>query len=345
MKGIIAVAVSGGIDSLVAAYILKKEGRQITGLHFKTGYETKSAKESIDIIAKQLDISIITIDCAKEFKSKVVDYFTKTYLAGKTPNPCMVCNQLIKFGTILSCAREIGASSLATGHYARIIKDNNGSLHLLKSVDKIKDQSYFLARLTQEQLSAAMFPLGNFTKTEVKNMAKRAGLQAVVNNESQDICFIKGKTYGNFLTAQTGYKAKTGDIVNGSGNVIGKHNGLHLFTIGQRRGINCPAPKPYYVVGIDPEHNRLTVGSSLDLLSTGLKAININWIIQPPDSAISVDTRIRGRHVPVPSKLYPTGRETAEIIFEKPQSAVTPGQGAVFYKGNEVLGSGWIEKL
>ena len=345
MKRIIAVALSGGIDSLVAAYILKKEGRQITGIHFQTGYETKSAKESIDIIAKQLDISILTIDCAKEFKLKVVDYFTKTYLAGKTPNPCIVCNQLIKFGTILSCAREIGASSLATGHYARIIKDNNGSLHLLKSVDKIKDQSYFLARLTQEQLSAAMFPLGNFTKTEVKSMAKKAGLQPVVNNESQDICFIKGKTYGDFLTAQTGYKAKTGDIVNRSGNVLGKHNGLHLFTIGQRRGINCPAPKPYYVVGIDLEHNKLTVGSSLDLLSAGLKAININWIIQPPDSAISVNTRIRGRHVPVPSKLYPTGCETAKIIFEKPQSSVTPGQGAVFYKGNEVLGSGWIEKL
>jgi len=341
----IAVAVSGGVDSLMAAYILKNEGRQITGIHFRTGYDTKSTEKSIESIAKQLDIPIITIDCAKEFKTKVVDYFTETYLSGRTPNPCMVCNQLIKFGTILSCAREIGASELATGHYARIIKDNNGSLHLLKSVDIIKDQSYFLARLTREQLSAAIFPLGNFTKTEVKNMAKKAGLQPVANNESQDICFIKGKTYGDFLAAQTGYKPQSGDIVNKSGDIIGKHNGLHLFTIGQRRGINCPAPKPYYVVGIDPEYNRLTVGSSFDLLSTGLKAININWIIQPPDSAISVDTRIRGRHIPVPSKLYPIGRKTAEIIFKKQQSAVTPGQGAVFYRGNEVLGSGWIEKL
>ena len=344
MKRIIAVALSGGIDSLVAAYILKNKGHQITGIHFLTGYETKSAEESIDKIAKQLDIPITTIDCTKEFKSKVVDYFIKTYLAGKTPNPCIVCNQLIKFGTILSCARKIGASALATGHYARIIKDNE-RVHLLKSVDTIKDQSYFLARLTQEQLSAAIFPLGDFTKTEIKNMAKKAGLQPVVKNESQDICFIKKKTYGEFLTAQTGYKPKRGDIMNRSGNLLGKHNGLHLFTIGQRRGINCPAPSPYYVVGIDPEHNRLTVGSSLDLLSAGLKTININWITKPPDSAISVDTRIRGRHVPVPSRLYPIGQETAEIIFEKPQSAVTPGQGAVFYIGNEVLGSGWIEKL
>lgn len=345
MKKLTAVSLSGGVDSLVAAYLLKNEGHYLIGLHFTTGYGTDQTTININKIAKQLDIPIKIIDCAAEFKSKVVDYFTKTYLSGKTPNPCMVCNRLIKFGLILSCARKMGASMLATGHYARITEDTQGRFHLIKGVDKIKDQSYFLARLTQEQLSAAMFPLGKFTKSEIKNIAKKQGLKAITQNESQDICFIKGKTYGQFLTARSGYKPTPGLIEDVSGNTIGEHNGLHFFTIGQRRGINCPASEPYYVVEIDPGQNRLIVGFKEELLSPGLKTVKINWIIHPPDNKISVSTRIRGRQDPEPSKLYPIDNETALIRFEKPQSAVTPGQGAVFYKGSEVLGGGWIEKF
>ncbi|MCD6273895.1 MAG: tRNA 2-thiouridine(34) synthase MnmA [Deltaproteobacteria bacterium] len=343
MKKLTAVSLSGGVDSLVAAYLLKNEGHDLIGLHFTTGYGTDQTTININRIAKQLYIPIKIIDCAAEFKSKVVDYFTKTYLSGKTPNPCMVCNRLIKFGLILSCARKMGASILATGHYARTSKDPQGRFHLIKGVDKIKDQSYFLARLTQEQLSAAIFPLGKFTKSEVKDIAKKQGLKAITQNESQDICFIKGKTYGQFLTAQSGYEPTPGLIEDVSGNTIGEHNGLHFFTIGQRRGINCPASEPYYVVGIDPGQNRLIVGFKEELLSPGLKAVKINWIIHPPDNKISVSTRIRGRQDPEPSKLYPIDNETALIRFEKPQSAVTPGQGAVFYKGSKVLGSGWID--
>ena len=345
MKKLTAVSLSGGVDSLVAAYLLKNEGHELIGLHFTTGFGTDQTRLNINRIAKQLDIPIKVIDCAAEFKSEVVDYFTKTYLSGKTPNPCIVCNRLIKFGLILSYARKTGASMLATGHYARITEDLQGRLHLMKGVDKIKDQSYFLARLTQEQLSAAMFPLGKFTKSEVKNMAKKQGLKAITQNESQDICFIKEKTYGKFLTAQAGYEPMPGLIEDVSGNTIGEHNGLHLFTIGQRRGINCPAAEPYYVVGIDPGHNRLIVGFKEELLSPGLKAVKINWIIHPPDNKILVGTRIRGRHDPAPSELYPIDDETAIIRFEKPQSSVTPGQSAVFYNGSEVLGSGWIEKI
>ncbi len=343
MTKLTAVSLSGGVDSLVAAYLLKNEGHDLIGLHFTTGYGTDQTTININRIAKQLDIPIKIIDCAAKFKSKVVDYFTKTYLSGKTPNPCIVCNRLIKFGLILSCARKLGASILATGHYARTSKDPQGRFHLVKGVDKIKDQSYFLARLTQEQLSAAMFPLGKFTKSEVNNIAKKQDLKAITQNESQDICFIKEKTYGQFLTAQSGYEPTPGLIEDVSGNTIGEHNGLHFFTIGQRRGINCPASEPYYVVGIDPGQNRLIVGFKEELLSPGLKAVKINWIIHPPDNKISVSTRIRGRQDPEPSKLYPINNETAIIRFEKPQSAVTPGQGAVFYKGSEVLGSGWID--
>lgn len=344
MKKTTVVALSGGIDSLVAAYLLQNKGHRITGIHFRTGFENNQTADSLDSIARQLGISIQIIDCTADFKSKVVNYFIATYLSGQTPNPCMVCNQLIKFGTILSAARALGASALATGHYARIKKDEKGRYHLLQGIDKIKDQSYFLARLNQEQLSAAIFPLGEFTKSEVKDIAQKVGLEPVIKNESQDICFIQDKNYGEFLATQTDYIPKPGDIVDLAGNLIGKHHGLHFFTIGQRRGINCPAPKPYYVIGIDPEQNRLIIGSKNDLLATGLKAIRINWIISPPDSVISVDTRIRGRHAPVPSTIFPINRETAEIIFEKPQAAVTPGQGAVFYQGQEALGSGWIAK-
>jgi tRNA-specific 2-thiouridylase len=343
LKRLTAVSLSGGVDSLVAAYLLKNEGHDLIGLHFTTGYESDRTTIDINRIAKQLDIPIKIIDCAAEFKSKVVDYFTTAYMSGKTPNPCIVCNRLIKFGSILSCARKMGASMLATGHYARTSEDPQGRFHLLKSVDKIKDQSYFLARLTQEQLSAAIFPLGKFTKSEVENIAKKQGLKAITQNESQDICFIQGKTYGQFLTDQSGYEPTPGLIEDVSGNTIGEHKGLHFFTIGQRRGINCPASKPYYVVRIDPGRNRLIVGFKEELLSPGLKAVKINWIIHPPDNKISVNTRIRGRRDPEPSKLYPIDNETALIRFEKPQSAVTPGQGAVFYKGNEVLGSGWID--
>ena len=344
MKQITAVAVSGGIDSLMSAYLLKKEGHRIIGLHFTTGYGSDRAALNINGIAQQLDIPLKIIDCASEFKSNVVDYFTKTYLSGKTPNPCMVCNQLIKFGLILLYARRAGASRLATGHYARISEDSQGRFHLMKGVDTVKDQSYFLARLTQEQLSAAIFPLGRFTKQEVKKMARANGLKAITKSESQDICFIGEKSYKDFLTSQAGYKSLPGPIEDISGNTLGEHKGLHLFTIGQRRGINCPASKPYYVIEIDPKNNRLIVAYRESLFSSGLKATNINWILPPPEHEISVETRIRGSHDPAPSRLYPIDAGAAIIKFEQPQSAVTPGQGAVFYNGTEVIGSGWIEK-
>jgi tRNA-specific 2-thiouridylase len=366
MKQITAIALSGGIDSLVAAYLLKQQGHPVTGIHFTTGFENKAyrrynsrlSKDSYEAgfssnqdshslkianIANQLGITVKTIDISTDFKLKVVDYFMQTYLSGKTPNPCLVCNPSIKFGTLLTCARKLGASRLATGHYARISADSMSRFHLLRGVDRKKDQSYFLAFMTQKQLARACFPLGKMTKTDVIKMAKEKGLRPEIKKESQDICFIKDNRYGDFLSQQKDFKAKPGEILDTKGNILGRHNGLHLFTIGQRRGINCPASKPYYVVQIDINKNRLIVGLKKDLLSSSCRVSKINWIIEKPSSPLNIDTSVRYRHRAVSSRLIPDGRTSAEIVFKTPQSAVTPGQGAVFYKDDEVIGGGWID--
>ncbi|MFH1975046.1 MAG: tRNA 2-thiouridine(34) synthase MnmA [Pseudomonadota bacterium] len=364
MKKKIAIAISGGIDSLMSAYLLKEKGHEVFGIHFITGYESlpdassitsqisseKSISEisghairKISKIARQLDINIEVLDCSKEFKAKVIDYFSQTYLAGKTPNPCLVCNPSIKFGTVLGFARKMGASSLATGHYAGNIIDNTGMYHLIKGIDTEKDQSYFLAFLSQEQLSRAIFPLSELTKKEVLKLAEKKGLNPLTNKESQDICFVKDRSYIEFLKRETGFKSKPGVIVNRNGERIGGHKGIHNFTIGQRRGINCPAAEPYYILGIDAEKNTVVAGSKEELLTSECHVININWVAEKYLSPVKVHTRIRYRSKEVSSTLFPEADNTATIRFDTPQSAVTPGQGAVFYLENEILGGGFID--
>ena len=366
MKPLTAIALSGGIDSLVAAYLLKKQGHDVIGIHFITGYETQThdsnknrrfsnsdastfstAKEDashiISHLANQLEIEVKLLDLSIEFKKKVVDYFTRTYQTGQTPNPCMVCNPTIKFGAVFDFARKLGASTLATGHHAGISRDSEGRFHLSKSVDPKKEQSYFLALMSQKQLSCTSFPLGSMKKSEVIKLAHENGLEPVKKKESQDVCFIRNKNYGEFLSLQQGFKPKPGRIVDINGNMLGHHSGLHLFTIGQRRGINCPSSEPYYVVSMDPGQNRLTVGRKKDLLSFECRVKNINWINQQPNSPIKVHTRVRYRHKAAVSQLFPINEKTAWVRFEKPQSAITPGQCAVFYQKDEVLGGGWID--
>ncbi|MDM8522594.1 tRNA 2-thiouridine(34) synthase MnmA [Desulfococcaceae bacterium HSG8] len=336
-----AIALSGGIDSLVSAYLLKEQGRKVIGVHFITGYESDSA-HLIENIGHALGISVELIDCSAEFQSEVVDYFIRTYLNGQTPNPCLVCNPSVKFGTVLSAAREQGASCLATGHYARIIKDTSGRFHLHRGTDLKKDQSYFLAFLSQDQLAQACFPIGNMTKDQVRKLAGEKKLYPAIKEESQDVCFIKGTTYGEFLTLH-GAEPKPGSVVDVRGNVLGKHNGLHLFTVGQRRGINCPASEPYYVVRIDSAKNRLVVGFKKDMLSSECRVTGINWICKEPEFPVhNVLTRLRYRHSGALSTVYPAGRHTVVVRFEAPQTAITPGQGAVFYREDEVLGGGII---
>ncbi len=370
MTQLTAIAISGGVDSLTAAYLLKKQGHKLIGIHFITGYETRPAYhtniensansetnsyattasstkdyicQNVSKLAEQLGICIEIIDCSTEFKKNVVDNFIQTYKAGKTPNPCMVCNRSIKFGHVLDVARKMGATHIATGHYARVIKDRKNRYHLLKGIDPQKDQSYFLALLKQKQLAGACFPLGNLTKSEVLKISKEKKLQPIANRESQDICFIKDNNYGYFLEQQQGFKPKPGLIKDLNGNLLGKHKGLHLYTIGQRKGINCPASEPYYVVTIDIKRNILIVGSKKDLLLKECKIIKINWINQEPISLIKVYVRIRYRHKAIEAGLLPIGKQAAIVKFKNPQLSITPGQGAVFYIGDEVIGGGWIE--
>jgi len=346
MKPLTAIAISGGVDSLTAAFLLKQEGQRIIGIHFLTGYETSipaggTIDRQIQDISDQLAIPIEIVDCAAAFKTEVVDYFIKSYRAGLTPNPCLVCNPSIKFGAVLTWARRLGATRLATGHYARVRKDSLDGFHLHKGIDVEKDQSYFLARLTRDQLAQAVFPLGQMTKTDTKNLARTNGLKPITHTESQDVCFIHGHTYGEFLE-QHGTASRPGPIVNLQGKVLGQHKGLHHFTIGQRRGINCPAAKPYYVLKIEPEQNRLTVGNHDDLGTDRCRVEAINWIQAPPTESLHIHTRVRYRHRAASSKLVPLGPHAADIFFDVPQKALTPGQGAVFYDEDEVLGGGWI---
>lgn len=355
MKPLTAIAVSGGIDSLMAAHLLKEKGHNVVGVHFVTGYENPlpdngqsahiAESHKIFPIAKQLGIDIKVLDCRIEFKKNVVDYFIQTYRSGQTPNPCMVCNPLIKFGTVFNFARKLGASTLATGHYARIKGDRHGNFHLFKGIDPKKDQSYFLARLTQQHLAGARFPLGHMKKSDVIRLAEMKGFKPVKKTESQDVCFIKGKNYGNFLARHEGFEPKPGLIKDVDGNILGKHKGLHLFTIGQRRGINCPASEPYYVTQMDTRQNVLTVGFKKDLFAPRCNVENINWIQEPPNRPVAVHTRVRYRHTAAASMLIPVNDKTAIVRFEKPQEAITPGQCAVFYKGDEVLGGGWIAPI
>ena len=351
MKSTIAVAMSGGIDSLMAAYLLKKQGYPVFGIHFLTGYESgwrqmppnrQAAGNRIGPVAEQIGIELRLIDIAKDFQAEVVDYFTHAYRNGRTPNPCLRCNPRIKFGTVLAHARSLGADCLATGHYARVRTDAAGMHHLHRGIDSTKDQSYFLGFMTQKQLAHARFPLGGLTKQAVRRLAEEKGLKPANERESQDICFIRRGSYGEFMAAQAGFHARPGIIEDIHGNRLGEHPGLHLFTVGQRRGINCPAAEPYYVVRLDGCANRLIVGGADSLKRAGCRVRDVNWITGTPEAPFSAQVRLRYRHQPVAATVAPLADGGAYIRFEDPQKAVTPGQGAVFYRGDEVLGGGWI---
>ncbi|BBO81362.1 tRNA-specific 2-thiouridylase MnmA [Desulfosarcina ovata subsp. sediminis] len=340
----IAIAVSGGVDSLVCAHLLKQQRCDLLGFHFLTGYEKPEDWMARRIVAlfASLGIPVAIVDLGAAFKKQVVDYFSDAYANGLTPNPCLVCNPLIKFGVLFEEAEKRGASRLATGHYAQVTSDPNGVYRLYKGVDPAKDQSYFLARLNQAQLARAVFPLGTWTKAEVMALADQKGLQPVTCRESQDVCFIQDGDYAQFLTTQAGIRPQPGDIVDTAGRRVGRHNGLHRYTIGQRRGIDCPASQAYYVVRIDIRQNRLVVGFKDELTTDRCRVRDMNWIHDTPSAPLAVQTRIRYRHRAVPAAVTPVGRDKAWVRFDVPQAAVTPGQGAVFYRGDEVIGGGWI---
>lgn len=345
MKPVVAIAMSGGIDSLVSAYLLKTKGIPVFGIHFTTGFEPRDAIDPSAIasaLSSQVDIPVHVVDLSGVFRTAVVDYFIRSYREGITPNPCLFCNPIVKFDALYSAAHKLGADFLATGHYARIMGDENNGFHLLKGTDQTKDQSYFLAFLSREQLSRARFPLGAMRKSEVKALAKKKGLVPASSEESQDVCFIRENSYADFLCNYGGIESRPGPVVTVEGETIGRHHGLHRFTVGQRRGINCPSSEPYYVVRLMPKTNTLFVGRKHDLISKSCIVENPHWIGPEPRMPLSVAVRLRYRHTAVPATVSPAGRGALTVSFSEPQTAPTPGQGAVFYNEDEVLGGGII---
>jgi tRNA-uridine 2-sulfurtransferase len=342
----IAVAVSGGVDSLMAAHLLRQETSELFAVHFLTGFEPPraQARHPIHAIGEQLGIAVHVLDVKAEFRTRVVDYFTAAYRSGETPNPCAICNPSIKFGAVLRFAEGLGARGLATGHYAVVRQDPAGRYRLHKGADPRKDQSYFLARLTQDQLARARFPLGALSKDRVRALAAQNGLRPVETTESQDVCFVKSGAYADLVQAAGGAPLEPGPIETVEGRVVGRHTGLARFTIGQRRGLNCPAAAPYYVVRLDPKRNRVVVGAREDLLTRCCRIDHINWISPPPAGPIRVHTRVRYRTPEAPGTLTPLDPVTARVEFDALQSAVTPGQAAVFYEGDAVLGGGFIAR-
>ncbi len=343
---VIAVALSGGIDSLVSGYLLKHKYKNVFGIHFRTGYE----KEPVDssMLEHQLGFPVTCIDLSKLFEEKVISYFIRTYLEGKTPNPCIICNKEIKFGELMKKAHQMGADFFATGHYATVINPFSfpekkiSHSYLEKAADPKKDQSYFLSMLSGSQLEKIIFPLAGMKKDEVKAFAKTKGIRALQPSESQDICFIQDKTLSKFILEKQNIKSEQGNIVDSDGKIVGRHNGLHQFTIGQRKGINSPAAEAYYVKGIDIKNNILEVCFKKYLSTKKFKVEKINWNADKQEIIPDIMTKIRYSHKGALSTLKMKG-PVGEVEFHEPQNAVTPGQTAVFYYDTRVLGAGIIQ--
>jgi len=354
----ILVAMSGGVDSSLAAALLKKEGYDVIGMTFRMWPKEECGTsfgraccslESITrarAVAGDLGIPYYVVDFSKEFKDKVIDYFCSAYLKGLTPNPCIICNEKIKFGALLEKARSLGAAYVVTGHYAKIGFDKKSDRFLLKEgKDKSKDQSYFLFSLSQKQLGSAVFPLGDMTKDKARALAKRLKLRTYDTASSQDICFVRDLNYAEYIKKKTGVEIKKGEIVDGKGNVLGSHKGIPFYTIGQRRGLGIAYKEPLYVTGIDIGRNRIMVGTKKDVLKKSLTAENLNWIsIKELKKPIKVTARIRYNHKKAKATVTKTGENSVRVEFDEPQEAPTPGQAVVFYDKDTVVGGGWIKE-
>jgi tRNA-specific 2-thiouridylase len=340
-KGKVAVALSGGVDSSAAALLLKEAAYEVIGIHMRLWDSPHSDCQAhrAEDICRILDIPYHQVDLQKEFESWVVDYFCREYQRGRTPNPCVACNQHIKFGFFLDKALSLGADYLATGHYARVEHSRDG-YRLLKAADARKDQSYFLYTLTQERLGHILFPLAGHSRDEVKQMAKQARLPTATRS-SQDICFISQKNYATFLSQR--FSSTPGDIVDTRARKLGQHQGIAFYTIGQRHGLGLASAKPLYVIRIEPGSNRIVLGHEKELYSQKLVAQNLNWISgRAPREPITAKARIRYKSKEAEADLF-FRNDYVDVHFTRPQKAVTPGQAIVFYNMDEVLGGGIID--
>lgn len=342
------VAMSGGVDSSVAAALLVEQGHEVLGVTLKllpradSGFGCCGSPVDIDDarrVAEKLGIPHYTIDMAETFENAVIKPFVDAYRSGRTPNPCVECNRGLKFGRLLSLCETFGARNLATGHYARVKQDR-----LLRPKDLEKDQTYFLYSLTAEQLLRTRFPLGELTKNEVRAKAKALGFAVAEKPESQEICFVPRRDYRGFINSREGERiSRPGPIRNSSGELLGSHQGLSSYTIGQRKRLGLNSSEALYVLRMEPETDTLVVGSDSETYQGGLKAVNVSWTGLEPLGPIDALVRIRHRHAPAPARLTPLSGGELRIDFNVSQRAVTPGQSAVFYRDDEVLGGGTIQ--
>ena len=342
----IAVAMSGGVDSSVAALLLKKTGHDVFGLTMLVTPSDVVAVAARDA-AQVLGIPHYTVDFRDIFNKQIISQFCRQYSLGKTPNPCVNCNKIIKFGVLQEKAMELGAEAMATGHYAQIEKQPaNGRFVIRKGIDRTRDQSYFLYELTQNQLASAIFPLGGLTKQNVRKIASEMGLPAVKRKESREICFIPDNDYPGFLRAQLTAEIPTGKIMDKQGNMLGTHNGIIDFTIGQRKGLRIASSNPLFVVSIDSQSNTVIVGEKQDVYASEFIVNDLNWIaferlLEP----LTVKARIRYLHHEAEAVISPVDNEKVSVKFTGPQMAITPGQAAVFYEDDMVVGGGTIERV
>ena len=364
----LAVAMSGGVDSSTAAALLAEE-QPVVGLTMQLWNQRRlpavapadevrsgrccSLDDVYDArrVAEFLGIPYYVVNFEQNFEQQVVRPFVERYLAGETPIPCSLCNNHIKFDQLIRTARSIGAERVATGHYARILYDSaTHKYRLLKAVDESKDQSYFLFGLTQEQLSRSLFPLGDMTKAQVRALARAQHLPVAEKSESQEICFVPTGDYAGFIDAylseQKQKSASEGPLVSREGKLLGRHRGIHHFTLGQRKGLGVAVGQPLYVIQVDARKNQVMVGDDKDLYRRRLLARDLNWIA-PPKSGdwFEVSAKIRSTHPPASARVRLGAEAAAQVEFAEPQRAITPGQAVVFYDGEEVLGGGWVSEV
>jgi tRNA-specific 2-thiouridylase len=351
----VLVAMSGGVDSSVAAAILKEAGYEVIGATMKVwpkelcGREKQKACCSLKDIEDARKVSGIlgirhyVLNFEADFRKNVIDYFTDEYLSARTPNPCIICNEKIKFGSLLKKAESLDCDFIATGHYARL--ETSGSIRLREAIDKAKDQSYVLFCLKQSQLKKILLPIGKLTKNEVRRKAKELGLSVCDKPDSQEICFVPDNNYSDFIKKYKNIAPQKGSIIDASGKLLGQHMGFWNFTIGQRRGLGIAAKEPLYVTEIRPKDNIIVAGDAKDVKKKRFLVKKVNWMVKGAKKERNLEVKIRYNHKRALASVRDLGGNEAEIDFKEPQNAITPGQAAVFYDGEYVAGGGWIDKV
>jgi tRNA-specific 2-thiouridylase len=351
----VVLAMSGGVDSSVSAHLLCEQGHDVIGLFMRTGTyaadsradHKKGCCSAIDAgdarrVADRLDIPFYALDFESDF-DRIIDYFADEYLAGRTPNPCVVCNSWLKFGRLWAYAQNLEADFIATGHYARVVHGPGGA-ELHRGVDPAKDQSYVLYGIRREMLARLLFPVGAYCKEEVRAVARRLGLAVADKPDSVEICFVPDGDHTGLIRQRRPGSATAGAFVDTAGQVLGSHDGIERYTVGQRKGLGIAAGVRRYVLKIVPQSNEVVLGDRADLLAGGLRASSVHWLIEPPATEMTCRAKIRYRHEPAAARVLPLPDGEARVVFDEAQSAVTPGQAVVFYDGSRVLGGGWIEE-